>query len=317
MTPLTHRIGGRKTIRRRLLMALPFASPSGIYQLRRKVPEALRPALGNEYKRSLKTRDPSEAKRRYAEEWERSEQAFALARAQLAGAQVLNERDVQQLAARWFRSELDKLEQSGDFERVLVPGDAWGNETVNGYEEFQELLTVRQAIDQGHEWDWDDIALSRATKTLREHGVPMPANNSAVYSSLIRAFRTQVEALSTIAAKRADNDSRLPKVNKIDMRPDVMASSWLVMFVLASRQSREERLPFANVAMALLQAVTGDPRLRLNSLDRDVAERAFWELTNKFFNDNSVIVTDHSGVVTGHSGQTPKSVTIDRNQCSR
>lgn len=82
--------------------------------------------------------------------------------------------------------------------------------------------------------------------------------------------------------------SRLPKVNKIDMRPDVMASSWLVMFVLASRQSREERLPFANVAMALLQAVTGDPRLRLSALDRDVAERAFWELTNKFFNDNSV-----------------------------
>ena len=108
-------------------MALPFTSPSGIYQLRRKVPEALRPALGNEYKRSLKTRDPGEAKRRYAEEWERSEQAFALARAQLAGAQILSERDVQQLVARWFRGELEKPEQSGDFERVLAPGVVWGN----------------------------------------------------------------------------------------------------------------------------------------------------------------------------------------------
>ncbi|WP_443259949.1 DUF6538 domain-containing protein [Variovorax sp. CF313] len=36
--------------------------PAGIYQLRRKVPNELRRVLGHEYKRSLKTRDPSEAK---------------------------------------------------------------------------------------------------------------------------------------------------------------------------------------------------------------------------------------------------------------
>ncbi len=64
-------------------MTQPFRSKTGIYQLRRKVPVELRPALGHEYKRSLKTRDPDEAKRRFAEEWVRSETAFALARAQL------------------------------------------------------------------------------------------------------------------------------------------------------------------------------------------------------------------------------------------
>jgi len=79
--------------------------------------------------------------------------------------------------------------------------------------------------------------------------------------------------------------SRLPKTN---MRPDVLASSWLVIFVLASKQSREERLPFANVALALLQVAIGDPLLRLSSVNEKIAERAFWELTNKFFNDNSV-----------------------------
>lgn len=34
-------------------MAQPFKSPTGIYQLRRKVPSELRRALGHEYKRSL------------------------------------------------------------------------------------------------------------------------------------------------------------------------------------------------------------------------------------------------------------------------
>lgn len=91
-------------------MAQPFRSKTGIYQLRRKVPEDLRPALGHEYKRSLKTREPAEAKRLFAEEWARSESAFALARAQLQGVAVLGERDMQVLAARWLRTCQDAME---------------------------------------------------------------------------------------------------------------------------------------------------------------------------------------------------------------
>jgi hypothetical protein len=109
-------------------MAQPFKSPNGIFQLRRKVPSALRRVLGHEYKRSLKTRDPSEAKTRFAEEWARSDDAFALARAQAGGLDTLGERGVQQLAARWFRAEAQKRKRRGDFADWQFEAETWGND---------------------------------------------------------------------------------------------------------------------------------------------------------------------------------------------
>ncbi|WP_371127390.1 DUF6538 domain-containing protein [Variovorax sp. YR634] len=120
-------------------MAQPFKSPTGIYQLRRKVPPELRSALGHEYKRSLKTRDPSEAKTRFAEEWARSDDAFALARAQSEGLDALGERDIQQLAARWFRTEAQKLEASGNFVDWLFEAETWINELGDQYVEHTRL----------------------------------------------------------------------------------------------------------------------------------------------------------------------------------
>ncbi len=124
-------------------MAQPFRSKTGIYQLRRKVPPELRAALGHEYKRSLKTRDPLEAKGRFAEEWSHAETVFALARAQARGADTLSERDMQQLAARWFHEELRRMEAAGDFESRLVPGTTLIIEQGSGREELPELLTHR------------------------------------------------------------------------------------------------------------------------------------------------------------------------------
>jgi len=101
-------------------MAQPFLHPStGVFYIRRRVPDELRSALGREYKRSLKTRDPSEAKARFAAEWTRSEEAFSLARAQLTNVQVLTKHDMQQLAVRWVRQEPEDLEHSGNFKACL------------------------------------------------------------------------------------------------------------------------------------------------------------------------------------------------------
>ena len=52
-----------------LAMSRPFKHPrSGVYYLRKGVPEDLRELVGKrEEKRSLETRDPAEAKRRHAE----------------------------------------------------------------------------------------------------------------------------------------------------------------------------------------------------------------------------------------------------------
>ena len=52
-----------------LSMARPWKHPkTGVYWLRKGVPEALRPLVGKrEEKRSLRTRDPDEARQRHAQ----------------------------------------------------------------------------------------------------------------------------------------------------------------------------------------------------------------------------------------------------------
>ncbi|MED5611563.1 DUF6538 domain-containing protein [Pseudomonas sp. JH-2] len=51
-------------------MAQPFKHPqSGVFYLRRRVPDELRPIPGHEYKRSLKTRAPPQ--RRHASQQSR------------------------------------------------------------------------------------------------------------------------------------------------------------------------------------------------------------------------------------------------------
>ena len=198
---------GSSVPRFRALMAQPFKHPqSGMYYFRRRVPDDLRPALGREYKRSLKTRDASEAKGRHAAEWIRSEEAFLLARAQLSGAQVLSAKDMQQLAARWFRRELDELEQSGKFRTALLPGTTASFETAYGFVEQQEWLSIQEALDEGDETEWLDVVKPHMLKALRTENIPVPATDSPTYASLNETFREHLLKLSDIAKLREDGD---------------------------------------------------------------------------------------------------------------
>ncbi|WP_237709525.1 site-specific integrase [Pseudomonas oryzihabitans] len=189
-------------------MAQPFLHPSsGVFYLRRRVPDELRPVLGREYKRSLKTRDPAEAKARHAVEWTRSEEAFSLARAQLASVQVLTKRDMQQLAARWFRQELEALEQSGNFRAWLPPAsDATVVETLHGWEEHREYLTIRQAVAEDDETDWLSVMRPYLLQALRSVNVPPPGEGTDDYAELAEAFHSHLLRLSDIAKQRDDGD---------------------------------------------------------------------------------------------------------------
>ena len=198
---------GSTVPRFRALMAQPFKHPqSGVYYFRRRVPDELRQALGREYKRSLKTRDASEAKGKHAAEWIRSEEAFSLARAQLNGAQVLNAKDIQQLAARWFRNELDELEQSGKFRVALVPGDTVSVETPFGIEEHREWLSIREALEEGDETEWLNVIRPHMLKALRTENIPAPAKDSPAYALLNETFREHLLKLSDIAKLREQGD---------------------------------------------------------------------------------------------------------------
>jgi hypothetical protein len=102
-------------------MAQPIKrQESGVFYFRRRVPEALQPFLGREYKRTLNTRDPVEAKRLHALEWTNCEAVFARARAQANGTTQLTGRDAQVLAGRWFQAELAKVDASGRYENWLA-----------------------------------------------------------------------------------------------------------------------------------------------------------------------------------------------------
>uniref|UniRef100_UPI003531E4E5 DUF6538 domain-containing protein n=2 Tax=unclassified Pseudomonas TaxID=196821 RepID=UPI003531E4E5 len=70
MADSSRMIGGSPRYRARSFMAQPFKHPqSGVFYLRRRVPDELRPIPGHEYKRSLKTRAPPQ--RRHASQQSR------------------------------------------------------------------------------------------------------------------------------------------------------------------------------------------------------------------------------------------------------
>lgn len=193
----------RKASRSRFLMPQPFKHPqSGVYYLRRKVPIPLREAMGcTEYKVSLNTRDPSEAKRLFAEEFTRSEERFALARAQIKGAHVLGLKDMHILAGRWFRSEQDAMEASGRFEHWLVSQAADDGDT----DDAPRPQSLREWLDSGPDSLLDEHVNDAIRVALKAAGVPLPTTAEAK-AQLQRCFRERLLTLSDLALSRLRGD---------------------------------------------------------------------------------------------------------------
>jgi integrase len=207
VTVRTSKIGPAVT-RRRSFMAQPFKHPdSGIYYLRRKVPEELRPTFGEFFKRSLKTRDPAEAKRLHALEWANCEAAFAVARAQLQGEGLLTPRDALVLAGRWYQQELAALEQSGRFERWLASGSSVRIEQADHFEEHSPFVTLREALD-GDDSQAEEDAHKYVSGALKDANLPIPPRHSAQYAALHSAFLDHYFKLSEAALSRYSGDWR-------------------------------------------------------------------------------------------------------------
>src|SRR5438876_850148 len=105
-----------------LAMSRPSKHPkTGIYQLRKVVPEDLRKLVGKrEEKVSLQTRDPAEAKRRHAEALAEIEARWANLR---AGPKSLTEREAHQLAIvandRWLQQHRENPSQQTSWDVSL------------------------------------------------------------------------------------------------------------------------------------------------------------------------------------------------------
>ena len=111
-----------------LAMSRPWKHPkTGVYWLRKRVPDDLRALVGKrEEKRSLKTRDPAEAKRLLVQALGELETQWANLR---AGPRTLSEREAHELAAvvhdRWLQAYRDNPSESawptGLGDRVFMP----------------------------------------------------------------------------------------------------------------------------------------------------------------------------------------------------
>lgn len=174
-------------------MATPWKDPrTGIYYIRRRVPKDLVQAFGELYKKSLKTKDLSLAKRLFASEWVSSEEAFAMARSRGEGPTVLTSSDIQQLASRWFTKELQRVEEDRDFKRYLVTPDDEGAYTLAAFTEGRALpfSMVEEAI----------------TQTLKAHGITLEDPQSELYGRVYEAFSIHMMKLSEIALARSQGD---------------------------------------------------------------------------------------------------------------
>lgn len=203
--PISASSTGARHGRRRSFMAQPYKHPdTGIFYIRRKVPPDLRPALTREYKRSLKTRDPAEAKSRFAEAWSESVTVFALAKAQMQGTELLSDGDVRRLASRWFREEAERMERQGTFAGWLVQGETAGDE-LNGIE-VPQPMALREAVEEDEDFDLPALVGRQISKMLRAEGIPMPAEKSPALQKLRLAFRENVLKLSDLASQRQQGD---------------------------------------------------------------------------------------------------------------
>ncbi|XHS79801.1 DUF6538 domain-containing protein [Burkholderiaceae bacterium UC74_6] len=204
-------------------MADPFKHPTtGIYYLRRKVPLELRAALGHEFKRSLKTRDPRQAKYEFARAWAESEEAFAAARAELEGVEAISAFDAQQLAGRWFRAEQEKLERSGEFTKMLVEGHAVAWERGNHREERQTFDSLREAVEQGEEppeGDWAALVKPHIKAALRAANLPLPVAGTPAAQRLYSAFEEQLYKLSDWALLRHEGQRVPPSQDLVPLAP--------------------------------------------------------------------------------------------------
>ncbi|WP_151983003.1 site-specific integrase [Marinobacter salarius] len=99
-----------------LRMATPIRDKYGTYICRKGVPEELRPYVGKrELKRSLKTKDPKEAKLACFAVYNEFEEILANARRQANGETVLTSKDIEILADRWLENKLDHVERNGSY----------------------------------------------------------------------------------------------------------------------------------------------------------------------------------------------------------
>lgn len=192
-----------------LAMSRPWKHPkTGIYQLRKVVPEELRQIVGKrEEKVSLQTRDPAEAKVRHAKALAELEARWANLR---AGPQPLTEREAHQLAIasydRWLEQYRDNPSQQTNWDigvgdRVFGPPptreekDGAHAQSVDFFSPEPELYKIARM---------EQACLEAADGYLSAHGFSEDWQNRR---TMARAIGAAIQRASLLLAKLAKGET--------------------------------------------------------------------------------------------------------------
>ncbi|MDC7816110.1 site-specific integrase [Pseudomonas sp. BLCC-B112] len=188
-------------------MAQPWKHPSGIYYIRRRIPDDIKSILGRGdfYKVSLQTRVPAEAKTRFAAEWRKADQLFDTARLQLRIGVQLTAKDAVQLAARWAHRELHEMEQSGVYSSWLVTHSGGAFETLGEFYGSGHSVPTFLAAS-----GIQSRLLSDIEQELARYNRPLVPIDSVAYRHLLEAFAAQLLRLSEAALDRSHHDHVTP-----------------------------------------------------------------------------------------------------------
>jgi integrase len=170
-------------------MATPFKHPkTGVYYIRRAVPEELREVIGKaEYKKSLGTKDPSEAKKKFPAALHESEAAFARARNSRDAVDVLTDTQIKEVGDAWAAHCL------GEDEELRLDG-LTDREYAKRQETFDIVLPAlkqelaRAVVNEDTAWEFNDF--------LKSHGYNLPTNTMdyrRVHLGMLRAWVRALE----------------------------------------------------------------------------------------------------------------------------
>jgi integrase len=189
-----------------LAMSRPWKHPnSGVYWLRKGVPEDLRALVGKrEEKRSLQTRDPAEAKRRHASALAELESRWANLR---AGPKQLTEREAHQIAAPvhdwWLRQHQENPSSQTFWSTELGPQVLQPREPrlIDGLYDANYVLYDKDLGQLLHLEAW---CRDGAEKCLAEQGLKADDNNR---NKVAKAIAAAVQRASVTLARLAKGEA--------------------------------------------------------------------------------------------------------------
>ena len=263
-----------------LAMARPWKHPkTGIYWLRKRVPEDLRPILGKrEEKRSLGTRDAAEAKRLHAQALAELEQRWANLR---APSKPISEREAHELVAPayewWINLHRDNPGEQTAWKTKFFD-ELWQHHDGSKYTNLPVLEEVRQKEEDGYyaALIMEQFCREEVQKLLTSHGLKVDWQSR---SKIEKAFGAAIQRASLELAKLAKGEfarppSSQPTMSVTQHRPDTIGANEPVAFETLITGWASERRPMQKTiyeykrALGNLAAFLGhDDASRLSSQD--------------------------------------------------